>query len=50
MAGPMLADAFGIKLLPSTLSILWTASAIPSACKLPMRHIIQTVATGANSL
>ncbi|KAK1245024.1 hypothetical protein MKX08_004653 [Trichoderma sp. CBMAI-0020] len=31
MAGPMLADAFGIKLLPSTLSILWTSSAIPSA-------------------
>ncbi|KAL6910647.1 major facilitator superfamily domain-containing protein [Trichoderma evansii] len=31
MAGPMLADAFGIKLLPSTLSILWTTSAIPSA-------------------
>ncbi|UKZ80600.1 hypothetical protein TrVFT333_008362 [Trichoderma virens FT-333] len=29
--GPMLADAFGMKLLPSALSIVWTISAIPSA-------------------
>ncbi|KAL7937561.1 major facilitator superfamily domain-containing protein [Trichoderma chlorosporum] len=29
--GPMLADAFGMKLLPSALSIVWTISAVPSA-------------------
>lgn len=28
----MLADAFGMKLLPSALSIVWTISAVPSAC------------------
>ncbi|KAL6867945.1 hypothetical protein J3F83DRAFT_738608 [Trichoderma novae-zelandiae] len=33
MVGPMLADAFGMKLLPSALSIVWTVSAIPSACR-----------------
>ncbi|KAF3054772.1 putative transporter MCH2 [Trichoderma lentiforme] len=31
MVGPMLADAFGMKLLPSALSIVWTISAVPSA-------------------
>ncbi|KAL7817706.1 MFS general substrate transporter [Trichoderma gracile] len=33
MVGPMLADAFGMKLLPSALSIVWTISAVPSACR-----------------
>ena len=31
--GPLLADAFGTKLLPSALSIVWTLISFPSCCK-----------------